>query len=105
PRAEPAHGSLRALAADVLRRIEIGERARGRVPVIPLERAAALRNHAAADRVAARRIAADEAVAVRVDANAFARAHRRAFGILDARIEFAGRGLGAQSDLGRRIDG
>src|SRR5690606_41634980 len=105
PRAEPSHGSLRALPAAVLRRIEIGERTRGRIPVIPLERFAALRDHAAADRMAARRIAADEAVAVRVDPNALARVHGRAFGILDARIELAGRGLGAQRELGRGGDG
>src|SRR5690606_41422657 len=67
-RAEPPHGSLRAHPADFLGRIEIGEGACGRVPVIPLERLAALRDDAAADRVAARRISADETVAVRIPA-------------------------------------
>src|SRR5690606_25401588 len=96
PRAEPPQRAFRRLPADALRRLERSGLAAHRVPVVALEGAVALRDDADARRMRARRITADEAVAVRVRAVPAAGRHGRALGVLDPRIDGARGILGAQ---------
>ena len=75
-----------------------------RVPIVTLERVFGFREHAAAHRVRARRIGADEAVRVRVDALTDAARYGRALGVRDARVERARRVLAAQREVRRLVD-
>ena len=104
PRVQPLHRAARGLLADLFRRLEVlGMPAHG-VPIVALERVLGLREHAAAHRVRARRVRADEAVRVRVDALADAARDGSALGVRDARVERARRVLAAQRELRRLID-
>ncbi len=103
-RPESANGSLAGLAAYVDRRLEIGGRARRRVPILTLHRIVFLGDHRAVDRVSRARIAARESVAVAVDELRFVQRHAGAFGVGDARIDGQRRRFAFATHLDRLLD-
>src|SRR5688500_10196426 len=96
-RTEPRHRPFAGLAPDDFRCFQIARIARRAVPVVALHVVAGLGQQHAAHAVAGRGIAGEESMRIAVHAHASVTAHRRAFGVGDARVHYPpGRFAGAR---------